>query len=654
MKAFTQHLMKWKNAFVLALPVILFFLFLFYTILIMFGVQYVIMVSFLTVLFKVRYQKKQTARKLIVMVIVQLVLALLAFLATRNILLCILMNSIVPFLLVLLQSSQFNQKGYFSSAMGFVFLQLRPISWNQLPEQLLVLSYGLSMVVLALCLCSFLHRKKDPYAIARKGLVLLAEQLSSLGDKDNQVHTSQLFSLQQSLHKLTYASRGVSYLMSREGKLHYMTALLFQRSIYFITKQREKQVVRDEEDRQDLQTLAEFTSLCSTSFARECTAVLEEGKELLALRKGKEDDLSLFWNNYLQLLLLILRDAQSGKVSRPHREWRLPDHLRPLPYLRSRLHLDSFEFRFALRLSVVLVIGFLFNALSGMNHAYWFPLNAFLLLQPMQEDSARRVKTRFIGTCAGCILIYFLLPFFPGVNGHFLFSTIMVTFMYCAVPGTWPQALFSTCFAITLTSMAMQQTIAIELRLLYVICAILMVMFINRFFLPTSLPGQFHKNMREMFHLQHVYQRLLLNSLRKPVDYGIISDGLTSFHMVYDQIIDYLHNPSEDLNTDYYRHVIALFWRMTSEMEQLLFLMNNQKVTAIVRQEVENYSLICDYVILHMQTMLHIKKEAEPADIGNVPLHLQVKEDLYLSELLHNYARNLSDLYVQVLHYVMK
>lgn len=73
--------------------------------------------------------------------------------------------------------------------------------------------------------------------------------------------------------------------------------------------------------------------------------------------------------------------------------------------------------RFSLRLSSVLTLGFLFSRLSGCNHAYWFVLNAFLLLQPMYEDSAFRLKNRFIGTVAGCTLLYFALPLFPGVQG---------------------------------------------------------------------------------------------------------------------------------------------------------------------------------------------------------------------------------------------
>ncbi|MFQ7537347.1 MAG: FUSC family protein [Clostridium sp.] len=147
--------------------------------------------------------------------------------------------------------------------------------------------------------------------------------------------------------------------------------------------------------------------------------------------------------------------------------------------------------------------------MSKLDHSYWLVLNAFLLLQPMYEESAYRLKTRFIGTVFGCTVIYLVLPHFPGVAGHFLFASIVVSLMYCATPGTWIQAMFSTCFAITLTSLAMQETIAIEMRLTYVAVAILLVLIVNRFFFPTSRSGLFQANMKRMFHMQHSYLRIL-------------------------------------------------------------------------------------------------------------------------------------------------
>ena len=48
----------------------------------------------------------------------------------------------------------------------------------------------------------------------------------------------------------------------------------------------------------------------------------------------------------------------------------------------------------------------------------------------MYEDSVTRMKARFIGTAAGCMLIQILIPLFPGTAWHFLLATVMAAGLY--------------------------------------------------------------------------------------------------------------------------------------------------------------------------------------------------------------------------------
>ena len=74
--------------------------------------------------------------------------------ASQGLILCVLFNLAVPFLLVYLQASQFNQLGYFANAMCFTFLQLRPVvGWQGLAIQMGALAYGLLVLTAALLLC---------------------------------------------------------------------------------------------------------------------------------------------------------------------------------------------------------------------------------------------------------------------------------------------------------------------------------------------------------------------------------------------------------------------------------------------------------------------------------------------------------------------
>lgn len=91
---------KIKKQFIQAVPTIVFFLFLFYTILIFFGVQYMTIVSFITIIFKIQYNKSFTIKKMLSITVQLLVLSMLAFFATLHPALSVLLNCIVPFILV--------------------------------------------------------------------------------------------------------------------------------------------------------------------------------------------------------------------------------------------------------------------------------------------------------------------------------------------------------------------------------------------------------------------------------------------------------------------------------------------------------------------------------------------------------------------------
>lgn len=127
----------------------------------------------------------------------------------------------------------------------------------------------------------------------------------------------------------------------------------------------------------------------------------------------------------------------------------------------------------------------------------------------MYEESATRIKTRFIGTLAGRLI---LQPSSPAVSWNrlaFLLATFMAVGLYMETAGTWRQALFSTCFALTLTTLALPQMLAAELRILYVVSAMVLVLLVNRFVFPTHQKGQFRYNLYQLFHIHHVYLRLL-------------------------------------------------------------------------------------------------------------------------------------------------
>ena len=117
--------------FLQALPVIVFFLIMFYSVIFFFGMEYTTIASLVTVIFQGNYKKRKVPTvPLISLLLRQLLLLGLAYIATWNIVLSLILNLVVPFWLIFTKASQFNQLGYFSTLMTFTFMQFIPVDWN--------------------------------------------------------------------------------------------------------------------------------------------------------------------------------------------------------------------------------------------------------------------------------------------------------------------------------------------------------------------------------------------------------------------------------------------------------------------------------------------------------------------------------------------
>ena len=645
-----------RSKFMAALPIILFFLFLFYSTILLFGISYSILVSVVTILFKVNYRKSFTVRQLMVLVGTQFLMALLSFFASLSLPLCILLNLIVPFLLVFLQTSQFNQLGYFANAMCFVFLQLRPVGREGLALQMAALAYGLAVLTIILFFCSLRNKKNDHFAPAKRGLLLLADALRAQiepkahateqgkpSDSPASGQAEPIFPILQGLYGEAYKSRGLTYVVSPRGKIQYMFALLFQRAVYFLTNPYQASMLSDPNRHDLLDCLARYMETAGTDgFEQE--ELVRTGSELLAEVEECDEIPCIFIQNFLRLFLLILDNIRQDGGKQSSHGWKLPSYRRPLKKQFGQIKADTFETRFALRLSAVLTIGFAYSMISQANHGYWLVLNAFLLLRPMYEESATRIKTRFIGTLAGCLILQLLLPLFHGTGWHFLLATFMAVGLYMETAGTWQQALFSTCFALTLTTLALPQMLAAELRILYVVSAMVLVLLVNRFVFPTHQKGQFRYNLYQLFHIHHVYLRLLESSLAAPLDYGVICDVQIHYHLIHDQIIQYLKKAGSE-DSAFIKKLLWISWHMISEAEQMLFLINNRKTRTVNSAQMEDYLAFTACILSEIQEMLHMKADRNRTVTPEILYKRTMEGEPRLSMLMEQYSKQLSEMY---------
>jgi len=90
--------------------------------------------------------------------------------------------------------------------------------------------------------------------------------------------------------------------------------------------------------------------------------------------------------------------------------------------VRVKQHLtpESVLFRHAVRLSIILFIGYVFIQVTNLNHGYWILMTALFVCQPNFNATQRRLYLRIIGTLIGIIVGLSFIYFIPTLEGQLL------------------------------------------------------------------------------------------------------------------------------------------------------------------------------------------------------------------------------------------
>lgn len=574
-----DFLMATKRKWIPAFPTIFVSIFIFLTVLKGFGIRYVILTSFLTLLFQTRRLQDFRPRAILKTCIIMYLVCIGAFLATRSLFTCIIFNFFIPFFVVVLLTDKFNPKAYFVYGMEFVFLQLTPITAKDLPKQLLALTYGMIIVVIALYLFSKLIKRKRHYGTVRKGMKNLSIQLEKLlCGEDFSSDSTALTQMMYHMNQVIYSSRNYTYLATGYGKINYYFMLLFQRFQYFMHHFSRKELVITEEDRTYfLKLIHIFSSIekeMNPSDNQKLNQQLNDFIENHALSSKKATEAM---NQILSILIYALSTITMVSMHRPEKDWKVPSSSNWKTIILSFFQLDRFQIRFALRLAVVLCISFTFCFATKLNHAYWYPMSAFLMLMPYAEESRMKISNRIIGTCIGLCITFILTGIFTSLNSHIVIILIMTCFMYAAPITSWTLTMYTTCYGMSLTTLMLDREEAILLRLLYVGLAAITTILANHFLLPNTAESEFKKSVNALFDIDvQLIKELQKWQTGKP-DMDVFRDLIVHSNLMSNEIQTYMNQNMSTEEKDFYKQLLPINRQLVSEMEQLNSYLNKRK-----------------------------------------------------------------------------
>ena len=577
------------------LPVIAFFIALFWIVQLGFGDQYLLAVSPFTTLFETRLTKYNPPSQYARFFLVSALALVGARVAVENVALCVLVNLAMPFALVFMRSSQLNPRRYFPYTMLFAFLQLRPGN--------LVTSFATQAGVLVAC-CAALsvgllaagalrHRGRQARARLHECVRRLADDLARAAEQGiDEPLRAELLALRREFAALAYSAREDSTAPPRTVNLLDMMATLAQRTAYLTGN-------FDWSDRHRANHAALLGELAGLT--RELDAVVDANagtarravlanrtRVLLERLDVDEPRFRIFCRGYLNMLLLILRTADDPQ----QRVWHMSAaHAARTALFRKRPTLDSFEMRFSVRCGVVLAVSCSANLLLPVDHLYWYVLHAYLLLQPFPDESSRRMRTRMAGTALGCVFVHAVALLNLGWVGIMVLGMILVAPLYAATPGTVTSAFFATAYAVTMASVSIDDGYATLMRLASLVLAVITVALVNRLVLPTSDRRLFAADVRQLFAMVRRSWDLVRTTRDVRVDTIVSSERLLHFQMVHTQanaLLDAIsaagEKNAEIVEVARYRdaadRMLFCLWEIGCELEQLELLVRLGAVRA--------------------------------------------------------------------------
>lgn len=99
--------------------------------------------------------------------------------------------------------------------------------------------------------------------------------------------------------------------------------------------------------------------------------------------------------------------------------------------LKNNISFSSSHFRHALRITIALLIGYLFSLFQflGIGHTYWILITIVAILKPAYSITKKRNLLRMYGTIAGAVIAYAILHYIQ-IN-ELLFSILLLSMIMC-------------------------------------------------------------------------------------------------------------------------------------------------------------------------------------------------------------------------------
>lgn len=531
--------LKIKEHFIKAFPPALILLSIFFSNQIFFGAANAMLASPVTVLFLRTRNEDGVERHILKALGINILLAFCAFAAGLNLAMTLIVNLVVPFLLVYFMTDEYTPGSYFPFGMSFVFMQLIPIQLTDIPMRLLALVYSFLLVYIGLRIWKHFKPAPTIHDISKNAFIKITESFSALvRDNGEEAREAQhaLLNINKNLCNRIYKTRRFRYFTTIEGACYFRLVMIFQRMENLILTFFRRPELMTEANRLYLENLIKVLEHLIGAFdSRKYSEVIQKLIGFSDTCFMDQPDINDSMMLDINLLISALEGISEMAGKGVYRDWMVPRKSRMLWRIYAHLSIESFKFRFGVRLSLVLTFTFLVSRLLPVTHGYWLPLAAYLLTRPFYDESVSKSLDRIKGTVIGLIAAFVLFSVFTSYPEHMVLAVIAAFCIYAADDYS-TLVVFATCFALSQTTLVMQSTDALELRLLFTTGAVLVSILASKFILPMRYYDQFKIDMNRLVLLDREMVKCTGELLDGEPHRDIVRELILKSYLISDQI----------------------------------------------------------------------------------------------------------------------
>ncbi|MCR6515562.1 FUSC family protein [Clostridium sp. LY3-2] len=449
-------------------------------------------------------------KKYLSLILLDILIISLSFLASLNIYLGVIINFISIFLIAYFFTARFNPKIYKPFIMLYVFTSFYPKDFSNLKFRYFSVIFCVTFIFIYLKVSESKTKISFLKEVLLSSLKVLSSQTNYLliSAFDDSLYKNHINITSSNIYKV-YKTKSKKHTVTVLGNIRYEISLSLERINMFLKDNHFLVCSSKPELLYDLKN----------TFI-EIIRALNNKNDLNSIIKSLELFIAKYEsNNYKDIIealiiiksnILTLQNLDYSLLKLEYSEWKTGDIFSLKYYTKENLKLHNIRFNFALRISLTLTLTLFLSNIVSFYKFLWTSITIMSVMQPYYEDTIVKGKERVLSNIFGILIILLLLTLFQ--NKIFTIVILIVSLFLSYGFKEYNKLSFFTAIAsLSIASLNTNLKLITINRLTFVILGIVIVYISNKFLFPYAL----FKGIKTLTFKILNYDLTILNELSK-------------------------------------------------------------------------------------------------------------------------------------------